>query len=167
MSETYRALNETHFTKLITTNKYIKDKYLYFLTFSNFEDLNNINPSSLVKDTLTDYDFMTDFSLNLLEIKTKHFLKKKTSVFDQIGNSAKTSLFSLNLDEEEKSQEDKNLEKILKNYFSVLDLDNNKLLTFEEFMVFVKYIQAYDNLNKNGIESKGTFSTSSVNSNVI
>jgi hypothetical protein len=164
MADGFHVLNETGFVELVKTNKYFKSKYSSYLNYSNFEDLDKIDTSSFTNSSLTDYDFLTDFSLNLLETKSKHFMKKKSSVFDKLEATTKTSLYSMNLDDVETSEEDKHLDRILKSYFKMLDLDSNKFLTFEEFMIFIKYIQAYDRLNMNNSDKRGIISSNCVNS---
>ena len=172
MPNNLAVLNQTGFVELIKNNKYFKKKYLVYVAYSNFEDLNSLTSASFTNNTITDYDFLTDFNVNLLETNSKHlnFLKKKTSVFDQISKTksntqAKTSLFTISLNEDDKID---NIAPLVDNaipqFFQMLDIDSNKFLTFEEFMIFIKFVQSYDRLNKGNLDKRGVLSTNSVNS---
>ncbi len=114
--------------------------------------------------------------------------KLKTSVFNQFSVNNKMgmeseiqsessnqmlseSLFNLDLSsEEDSSQDDKNplktlLEPALKNYFYILDITNTGLLSFNNFLNFVKYLRLWDKLNIKNLDPRGILNSNSINGN--
>ncbi len=62
-------LNSTGFVDLFSTNKYIRKKYLVYISYSNFENLSRLNNSNSAPSNITDYDFLTNFQSEFLEME--------------------------------------------------------------------------------------------------
>lgn len=84
-----QKLNSTGFVSLFSTNKYIRKKYLVYISYSNFEDTSKMNLSNHQVTNITDYDFITNFRSEFLEMESsvrltlternKNYLKGKIS----------------------------------------------------------------------------------------
>lgn len=112
---------------------------------------------------------------------------EKSSIFSSfesfLGNKNKNqksqaSLFDLKLNDEDDYQSNKNrnkkgsneyeninlmAESAIQNFFTILDLNINNYITFEEFVIFLKYIRLYDRLNKDNPDKKGVIKSNCVN----
>ncbi len=85
---TYGAkLNRTGFVDLVSTNKYIRKKYLVYISYSNFEDLKKINNTSSYKDKITDYEFLTNFQSEFLEMENNINLNLENQMGDMISKN--------------------------------------------------------------------------------
>jgi hypothetical protein len=156
------SLNLVGLSKLVS-NKYFKGKYTNYLANSNFEDFKLLNSTVVANNNNTDYDFLTNFNFIQLNSKTKSFLgdskAQKTSVFEQLGHKA--SLF------EQFKQNDPAsvLDTVMTNYFKIIDIDGSNLITFEEFITFIKYLQVYERFNRDNKDPRGIISSNVVNGN--
>jgi Ca2+-binding EF-hand superfamily protein len=159
------SLNVDGFEKL-AHNKYFKERYITYITNSNFEDmkmLNNTIPDNPASNN-TDFEFLTNF--NFLQVNNhKSFLQSgktsKVSVFEKLGGKKKASLFDQF--QQAGPSEGGKLESELASYFKIMDLDDNNLISFDEFIVFIKYLQAYDKVNHDKKDSRGIISSNAVN----
>ncbi len=118
--------------------------------------------------------------------KTVSTTQGKTSVFNQFGMQKSEmeseerassqllseSLFNLNLNSEDtdpSSQDDNSnplttfLAPALKNYFNILDVNSLGLLTFNNFLGFIKYLRLWDKLNLNNQDPRGIINTNMLN----
>jgi hypothetical protein len=194
------VLNMTGFKNLVETNKYIRKKYWIYIAYSNFEDYSKINATYITPTNITDYDFLTNFNTNFLELSIRSLLnikgknkknnlrvkdnskiklknnKENLSVFDRL-NTRTSSLFNLQLkddDQGNQNQEKSNVSDIaslldtaLTYYFTILDINMNNYLTFEEFFIFIKYLRLFDRLNKNNGDRRGVLKSNCVNCNIL
>jgi hypothetical protein len=162
------TLNLNGFANVVK-NKYFRQKFLTYISFSNFEDAKQFDNKSLVENTdkNTDFDFLTNFSFIQVGSKKSNGKIEKTnsSVFETLKTGKnKASLFD-QFKQNENSKNDPKLETALQNYLKIIDLDANNLISFEEFLLFIKYLQAYDRLNKDNKDQRGILSSSTVNCN--
>jgi hypothetical protein len=68
----YTKLNSTGFTNLVSSNKYIRKKYMVYISYSNFEETQNLNKTNNQYDNkITDYEFLTNYRGEFLEIESK------------------------------------------------------------------------------------------------
>lgn len=200
-TQTIPSLNMTGFKDLFLTNKYMRMKYWVYIAYSNFQDYASISNSTIAASNITDYDFLTNFNLNFVEVKTKkksNFLK--TSVFEKLGtlSSSKNnlrgksqsrtgfkSLFQIQLENQQDSSSASSgaagdsssssdaaafqekmkplVEPALEYYYPILDLNYNGYISFDEFIVIIKYLRMYDKLNKNNLDTRGILPSICVN----
>lgn len=117
---------------------------------------------------------MRNHMKNNLRKEKVYFKQKKTSVFEKFNyksHSTSHSLFDLELtDDEAKSAETANrpdikslLDSGLQYYFSILDINLGNSLSFEEFILFLKYLRLYDRLNKDNDDKRCIIKTNCVN----
>lgn len=182
---TFPSIDKQGFKSLVKTDRHFRKNYWKYIAYSNFEDYSDIDKVVLPATNITDFDFLTNFQINFIQtgtgMKKKEKTDMKTSVFDTLQLQTKSkSLFDLQIDDdtddeaENADNQQENpydspdfqdlLSKSMKYYFTILDLNINNYLTFEEFIVFIKYLNVYDKLNKHNKDKRGILSTSSVNS---
>lgn len=165
--------------------------YIAYSNFENYTNITN--STNVGSDKVSDLDFLTNFNMNFLETLSKKKANSlKTSVFDRLNlqTNSRTesratfkSLFQIELDsssdekvvnpESENKQPTKNsnLEEnviplaktALEYYFSIIDMDYNGYLTFDEFITFIKYLKIYQKLDKNSQNPRGLIPSISVN----
>lgn len=80
-------LNSTGFVDLISTNKYIRKKYLVYISYSNFEDLSKLNQSNSSPSNITDYDFLTNFQSEFLEMENNVKLSLENNLQESISKN--------------------------------------------------------------------------------
>lgn len=85
-------MNITGFVNLVSTNKYIRKKYLVYISYSNFEDLSKINKSNPSPTNITDFDFLTNFQSEFLELENN----VKSSLENNFKESISKNLLLLN-----------------------------------------------------------------------
>lgn len=89
-------LNSPGFINLFSTNKYIRKKYLIYISYSNFEDPTKMNQTNRHLGNIIDYDFITNQNFDFLEIENhvNFFLNEKNN--NLLRESIKKNLVSVN-----------------------------------------------------------------------
>jgi len=80
-------LNMTGFIDLISTNKYIRKKYLVYISYSNFEEIPMYSVSDITRPNMTDYDFLTNFRSDFLETENNIMLNSENSLKELISKN--------------------------------------------------------------------------------
>lgn len=169
------ALNVTGFTDLFATNKYILQKYWLYIGYSNFEDYEKIQANYITQSNMTDYDFLTNFQASFIEMGSSVYKKKTVMNKNKNNNKAKMkSLFELKFTvDETKSTEPSGtsvdlqalVTSSLANYFSILDINADNYITFNEYVTFIKYLNLFNSLNKGYTDPRGVIPSNAVNCN--
>jgi hypothetical protein len=137
-------------------NLYIKDKY----QFTNKDKFNSMNAKN---------SYSKSHSHSESSVFDKFNLQDKLNA--KSGSQVK-SVFDLKLnDEDSKSDKPSDsssnitglLDQALDNYFYMLDLNFSKFMTFDEFIIFIKYLRIFERLNKNNYDKRGVIKSNCVN----
>jgi hypothetical protein len=124
----------------------------------------NTNAKILASDKSSSvFSSLSSTSGKSMSMSTSLFDLKLTD--DEDGSNGSKNDKGENLDKSSESQTDLNalVDSALQYYFNILDLNINNYITYEEFVIFLKYIRLFDRLNKDNSDKRGVLKSNCVN----